>query len=87
MTLIRKVKCLTSRSGMRIVTGIVHFTSDNLGETLSIDADGIQITVRYEDIEEIVERERAKGYTDGHAIIDETGEEPEEIGKVVKKGA
>ena len=39
-------------------------------------AEGVQITMKYGEIERMVERERAKHYTDGHLIIDET-EEPE----------
>lgn len=75
MTLIRYVKGMTNRSGLKKVPVLVHFTSDNIGETLSLAAEGHQITVRFKDILEIVEREREKGYTDGHMIIDETGED------------
>lgn len=71
MTLIRTIKGFTSRSGLKKIPVMVHFTSDNLGETLSLMADGHQITVKYSDIEAIVERERSKAYTDGHDIIDE----------------
>lgn len=71
MTLIRNIKGMTSRSGLKKVTVIVHFTSDDLGETLSLAADGMQITVKYSDIEKIVKRERDKGYKKGHDIIDE----------------
>ncbi len=71
MTLIRNVKGFSSRKGMKRIPVTVHFTSDNMGETLSLMADGHQITVDYADIMAIVEREREKGYTDGHFIIDE----------------
>ncbi len=71
MTLIRKIKGLSNKNGFKKIPVIVYFTSDNHGETLSLLADGHQITVNYADILSIVERERAKGYTDGHFIIDE----------------
>ena len=71
MTLIRKIKGFSSKSGLKRIPVLVHFTSDNLGETLSLEADGHQITVKFKDIENIVERERAKGYTDGHFITSE----------------
>ena len=71
MTLIRKIKGLSTSTGMKTIPVIVYFTSDNHGETLSLMADGHQITVNYADILKIVERERAKGYTDGHFVIDE----------------
>ena len=73
MTLIRKIKGFCSKTGLKRIPITVHFTSDNLGETLSIGSEepGPQYTVKYSDIEQIVARERAKGYTDGHAIIDE----------------
>jgi len=76
MTLIRKIKCFTSKTGLKKMPLIVHFTSDNLGETLSIGSEefNIQYTVNYKMIEQIVARERAKGYTDGHFIIYEDGE-------------
>lgn len=69
MTLIRNIKGFTSKHGLRRVPVLVRFASDNLGETLSLEADGLQITVNYKDIERIVDREREKGYTDGHDII------------------
>lgn len=73
MTLIRKIKGLTSKDGLKGVPLTIHFTSDALGETLSVGSEkyGLQYTMRYSDIEKIVERERAKGYKDGHFIIDE----------------
>ena len=77
MTLIRKIKGFTSRTGLKRVPLVVHFTSDNLGETLSIASEeqNIQFTVNYDDIMKIVAREREKGYTTGHGIIDETGKQ------------
>jgi len=71
MTLIRKIKGLSNKNGFKKIPVIVYFTSDNHGETLSLLADGHQITVNYADILKIVERERAKGYTDGHFITSE----------------
>lgn len=68
MTYRKSIKGLTSKHGLKIMPVLVQFTSDNLGETLSLAADGLQITVRYKDIESIVEYERAKGYTYGHGI-------------------
>ena len=60
---------------MKRVPVLVHFTSDNLGETLSLECQGTQITVRFSDIMQIVEKERAKGYTNSHEIIYEDDEE------------
>ena len=80
MTLIRNLKAFisTSKEPLKKGRALVHFTSDDLGETLSVMADGIQITMKYGDIERMVERERAQHYTDGHLIIDETAEEEQE---------
>ena len=74
MTLIRNVKAIVSTPSELIkkTKAMVHFTSDNLGETLSVQAEGIQITMKYADIERMVDRERAQHYTDGHLILDET---------------
>ena len=74
MTLIRNVKAIvtTSKEPFKKCRALVHFTSDNLGETLSVQAEGVQITMKYGDIERMVDRERAQHYTDGHLIIDET---------------
>lgn len=66
MTLIRKIKGF---KGLQRAEVIVHFTSDDLGETLSLASGNTQITVPYSQIEKMVERERAKGYTKGHDII------------------
>lgn len=73
MTLIRNIKGFTSKTGLKRVPIVVHFTSDNMGETLSLGSENhnFQITVSYKDIERIVERERAKGYKNGHDVIDE----------------
>ena len=73
MTLIRHVKGFCNRTGLKKVPILVQFTSDNLGETLSItsERENIQLTVKYSDIEKIVARERENGYKDGHLIIDE----------------
>ena len=73
MTLIRNIKGFTNRDGLKKVPLVVHFTSDDMGETLSIASErhNMQFTMRYKDIEQIVERERSKGYTKGHYIIDE----------------
>ena len=77
MTLIRVIKGFTSRDGMKRVPLVIHFTSDDYGETLSVASEphNIQFTMKYSDIEKIVNRERAKGYTNGHGIT--TEEEPE----------
>ncbi len=73
MTLIRNIKGMTNKDGLKIVPLVVHFTSDDMGETLSVACKkyNMQFTMRYKDIEKIVERERAKGYANGHFIIDE----------------
>ena len=78
MTLIRNLKGATSQHGNmpKLKPVVARFTSDNHGETLSLEASGVMITVNYKDIEKMVERERAQGYTDSHLIIDERwGEE------------
>jgi hypothetical protein len=74
MTLIRNLKAFVStpKEPLKKCRALVHFTSDNLGETLSVQAEGVQITMKYGDIERMVDRERAQHYTDGHLIIDET---------------
>lgn len=87
MTLIRNIKALVSTPSelMKKSRAMVHFTSDNLGETLSVMAEGVQITMKYKYIEDMVKRERDKHYTNGHLIIDEgdaPDEDEEEHGKV-----
>lgn len=76
MTLIRKINALVSKTKgpelFKKEKALVHFTSDNLGETLSIQAEGVQITMKYKYIEQMVERERSFKYGDGHFVIDET---------------
>ena len=76
MTLIRHIKGMTNKDGLDRVPLLVHFTSDDFGETLSIASEkhNFQMTMRYSDIEKIVERERAKGYTNGHLITEEEEE-------------
>lgn len=73
MTLIRNLKGMTSQHGNmpRPRTVVARFTSDDLGETLSLEASGVMITVNYADVAKLVMRERSKGYTKGHDIIDE----------------
>lgn len=73
MTLIRKIKGMSNKTGLKLIPLTVHFTSDNLGETLSIGSteQGVQYTVAYEYIDRIVAREREKGYTEGHLIIED----------------
>lgn len=82
MTLIRNLKAFisTSKEPLKKGRALVHFTSDDLGETLSVMAEGVQITMKYKYIEDMVKRERDQHYTDGHLIIDETDEtdEPEQ---------
>ena len=73
MTLLRNLKGMTSRNGNLPRPGkvVARFTSDNIGESLSLEAGGVMIFVDYADIAKMVERERAQGYKDGHLIIDE----------------
>ena len=80
MTLIRNLKAFisTSKEPLKKGRALVHFTSDDLGETLSVMAEGVQITMKYKYIEDMVKRERDCRYTDGHLIIDETDEEEQE---------
>ena len=49
----------------------IRFTSDSIGESLSLQCKGTMIHVRYKDIERIVERERSRGYVTGHYITGE----------------
>ena len=35
-----------------------HFTSDDRGETLSLEAGGVQITIPYEYVEKLIDRTR-----------------------------
>lgn len=79
MTLIRNLKAFvsTKKEPLRKSRALVHFTSDDLGETLSVMAEGVQITMKYKYIEDMVKRERDQHYTDGHLIIDETDETDE----------
>ncbi len=74
MTLIRNLKAFvsTAKEPFKKTRARVHFTSDNYGETLSVSAEGVQITLKYGDLERMVERERSFKYGDGHMIIDET---------------
>ena len=73
MTLVRNLKGMTSRNGNLPRPGkvVARFTSDNIGESLSLEAGGVMIFVDYADIAKMVERERAQHYKDGHLIIDE----------------
>ena len=79
MTLIRNLKAFisTSKEPLKKGRALVHFTSDDLGETLRVMAEGVQITMKYKYIEDMVRRERDQHYTDGHLIIDETDETDE----------
>lgn len=70
MTLIRMVKGFVD-GDLRRKKVLVHFSSDNMGETLSLSYGGMQFTLPYAQIEQIVKREREKGYKDSHLIIDE----------------
>ena len=69
MTLIRQLKGFVNLDKKSNI--LVHFTSDNMGETISFAYGSTQFTLPYKPIEKMVERERAKGYTDGHLIINE----------------
>ena len=73
MTLVRNLKGMTSRNGNLPRPGkvVARFTSDNIGESLSLEAGGVMIFVDYADIAKMVERERSKHYGDTHDIIDE----------------
>ncbi len=73
MTLIRNVKGHYSDDRHNLLKSkvVVRFTSDNAGETLSLECRGKQILVNYRDIERIVQKERSYGYKNGHDIIDE----------------
>ena len=56
MTLIRNLKGRTSQHGNmpRPRTVVARFTSDGLGETLSLEASGVMILVDYRDIAKMV---------------------------------
>ena len=74
MTLIRNIKALITddKDLLRKGTAVVMFTSDDRGETLSIgDGATFQYTMKYADIEKMVEKERSFKYKKSHLIIDE----------------
>ena len=73
MTLLRNLKGMTSRNGNLPRPGkvVARFTSDNIGESLSLEAGGVMIFVDYADIAKMVMREQSKHYGDTHDIIDE----------------
>lgn len=73
MTLVRNLKGMTSQHGNmpRPRTVVARFTSDDIGETLSLEASGVMILVNYADVAKLVMRERSKGYGKSHDIIDE----------------
>lgn len=73
MTLVRNLEGMTSRNGNMPRPGkvVARFTSDNDGESLSLEANGCMIFVNYSDIAKMVMRERSYGYAKGHNIIDE----------------
>lgn len=73
MTLVRNLKGMTSQHANmpRPRTVVARFTSDDLGEALSLEASGVMIMVNYADVAKLVMRERSKGYGKTHDIIDE----------------
>ena len=74
MTLIRQLKGFVNFDFLRKKNILVHFTSDKLGETISLAHGSTQFTLPYKQIEQMVKRERAAKYKDGHFIIDATDE-------------
>ena len=60
MTLLRNLKGMTSQHGNmpRTRTVVARFTSDDLGETLSLEASGVMILVNYADVADMVGKER-----------------------------
>ena len=72
MTLVRNINGMLFKSDrFEKLPVTARFTSDNLGETLSLQAGGVMICVKFKDILKMVARERSKGYAEGHFIIDE----------------
>ena len=60
---LKKIKGLfTTQKGMKPTQVIVRFTSDGIGETLSLSAESesVMITVAYEDVARVIEEERKK---------------------------
>lgn len=51
---------LTTEEGMEYTNIICRFTQEKKRETLSLESDGISITVNFEDIEKIVKKARRK---------------------------
>ena len=76
MTLIRYVTGIMEDpdDGLKKVKMLCHFTSDDLGETLSLSYGDLQLTCRYKEVEAIVKKERGYGYKNGHLIINEADE-------------
>lgn len=56
---------------------LVQFTSDDIGETLSIthERSGLMFLAAFESIAPIIEAERKAGYTNGHFIVNLDEEE------------
>lgn len=77
MTLIRYVPGIMEDMDdqtFKMVKMLCHFTSDDLGETLSLSYGDLQLTCRYKAVEAIVKKERGYGYRNGHLIINEADE-------------
>ena len=75
MTLIRVLKCYKSYDFSRKRPIQVAFTADDISETLSIGLGKEMVSLDYLPIQDMVMRERAKGYkADGHYVFDETKE-------------
>lgn len=51
---------LTTDEGMEYTNIICRFTREKKRETLSLESEGISITVNFEDIEKIVKKTRKK---------------------------
>ena len=72
MTTIRILKGFKSADFSKRVPIYVAFTSDKIGETLSVGSGKNMYTLKYKPIEEMVKRERGYKYKNGHYIIDAT---------------
>lgn len=60
-TEIKMIQGLVSdKTGMGKGRVICRFTSDKYGETLSLEADGVMITVGYGDVETLIKKARKK---------------------------
>lgn len=59
-TQIKKVKGLAIHENKSYGNVIIRFTSDELGETLSLEAAGTLIAVTFEEVEKVIKKARGE---------------------------